>query len=429
MSTMHFKPGLEFARRMDREDPLRDFRDGFYISDEDLIYLDGNSLGRLPLRSREKIHEVTDLQWGTRLIRSWNEGWYGKSGELGDKLARIIGASEGEVIVCDSTSLNLYKLAFAAMKYQTGRKKIVSDNLNFPTDLYILQGIVEQLGPGYRLELAPSGDGQTVNMEALDQAIDEDTALVALSHVAFKSAFMYDMSAVTQLAHQRGALVLWDLSHAAGAVPVELNRCGADLAVGCTYKYLNGGPGSPAYLFVKKELQEKLVSPVWGWFGKKDPFSFELQYRPAGGIRRFLAGSPPILSMEAIGPGLEILLEAGMENLRKKSVTQTEYLVFLYDEYLKDIGFSLGSPRDAEIRGSHLSLQHPESYRICKALIEPKETTVKIIPDFRRPDNVRVGITPLYSSFEDIWRFADRLRDVILSKEYALFSDEVEGVT
>ena len=429
MKGMNFETGMDFARQMDREDTLRGFRDRFYIADEDTIYLDGNSLGRLPLRTLELTNHVAGRQWGTRLIRSWNEGWYGRSLELGDKIARIIGASEGEVIVCDSTSLNLYKLAFAAMKHLPARKKIVSDELNFPTDLYVLQGIVEQLGPGYRLELVKSGDGQTLEPDVLDGAVDEDTALVVLSHVAFKSAFMHDMEAVTERVHRKGAMMLWDLSHAAGAVHLELNQCKVDLAIGCTYKYLNGGPGSTAYLFVKQELQDKLVSPIWGWFGEQDPFSFELQYKPAGGIRRFLAGSPPILSMEAIGPGLDILLEAGMENLRRKSVQQTEYLIFLYDERLKDIGFSLGSPRNADRRGSHVSLQHPESYRICKALIEPKETTVRIIPDFRRPDNVRVGITPLYTSFEDIWRLVERLREVILTREYELFSDEVEGVT
>jgi kynureninase len=223
--------------------------------------------------------------------------------------------------------------------------------------------------------------------------------------------------------------MLWDLSHAAGAVPLYLNTCNVDLAIGCTYKYLNGGPGSPAYLFVKEELQDQLISPVWGWFGDKDPFSFDLQYRSAAGIRKFLVGTPPVLSQAAIGPGLDIILEAGMDSIREKSILQTEYLVFLFDNQLKEIGFSLGTPRNASQRGSHISIQHPEGYRICKALIEPKKDKLKVIPDFRKPDNIRIGIAPLYTSYEDIWRFVKRIRRIVREKEYELFSDEVKGVT
>jgi kynureninase len=267
-------------------------------------------------------------------------------------------------------------------------------------------------------------------MQDLEEVIDEETALVVLSHVAFKSAFMYDMEEVTAMAHRKGALMLWDLSHAAGAVPVELNNCGADLAVGCTYKYLNGGPGAPAYLFMKNELQDHLTSPVWGWFGDKDPFSFDLQYKPAAGIKKFLVGTPPVLSQEAIGPGLNIILEAGMDNIRKKSVLQTEYLVFLFDNCLKEIGFSLGSPRDITNRGSHISLKHPEAYRICQALTNPpKKVTAIVIPDFRKPDNIRIGIAPLYTSFEDIWQFTERARKVVRNKEYKMYSDNIWGVT
>jgi kynureninase len=429
MSGKPFKTGIDFAQRMDQDDPLREFRDRFFIAEKDTIYLDGNSLGRLPSNTREKIKEVTDHQWGTRLIRSWNETWYRRSVDLGNKLSRIIGAREEEVVVCDSTSMNLYKLAFAAMKKQAGRKKIVSDDLNFPTDLYILQGIVDQLGKDYQLVLASSKDGLVVDRKVLEDNIDEDTALVVLSHVAFRSAFMYDMKAVTELAHRKGALMLWDLSHAAGAVPVELDASDADLAIGCTYKYLNGGPGSPAYLYVKKELQDRLTPPVWGWFGDKDPFSFDLHYKPAEGIKKFLVGTPPVLSLEAIGPGLDIILEAGVDSLREKSMLLTEYMVYLFDNQLKDIGFLLGSPREPEQRGSHISLRHPEGYRICKALIEPKNESLVVIPDFRKPDNIRIGITPLYISYEDIWRFVSRLLQIIQDKEFDMFSRELEGVT
>ncbi len=429
MTTYNFETGKVYALKMDEQDPLQKFRDQFYIPEADTIYLDGNSLGRLPLKSRERIQEVIDHQWGTRLIRSWNEGWYTRSKEVSKKLANIIGAGEEEVITADSTSLNLYKLAFAAMRLQTGRRKIVSDELNFPTDLYVLQGIIEQLGSDYELVLARSQDGLTVDMRSLEEVIDKDTALVVLSHVAFKSAFMYNMPEVTQLVHNAGTLILWDLSHAAGAVPVDLNASKADLAVGCTYKYLNGGPGSPAYLFVKQELQEKLVPPVWGWFGDMDPFSFKINYEPSEGINKFLVGTPPVLSLEAVSPGLDIVLDAGIINIRNKSLLQSEYLLFLYEKHLMGLGFTMGSPKDPSQRGSHVSLQHHEGYRICKALIDPRGNSLKVIPDFRTPDNIRIGITPLYTSFMDIFLAAERLMQIVNEKEYMSYSKEKDAVT
>ncbi len=429
MTEDHFEAKIEFARQMDEQDPLKSYRKQFYIPESDTIYLDGNSLGRLPKKTREKIQYTTDYQWGTRLIRSWNEGWYEASKNASKKLAQIIGASEEEVVICDSTSINLYKLAFAAVKSQPGKTKIVSDDLNFPTDLYVLQGIIDQLGPDYKLELAQSKDGLTIDMHTLEKTIDENTALVVLSHVAFKSAYMYDMRAFTELVHQKGALIMWDLSHAAGAVIVELNKNNVDLAIGCTYKYLNGGPGSSAYLYVKKELQDQLTPPIWGWFGEIDPFAFELQYQPAEGIKKFLVGTPPILSLEAIEPGLDIVISAGMEQVRKKSILLSEYLIFLFENVLMPLGFFLGSPKSSKNRGSHISLQHPEAYRICKALINPKNETNKIIPDFRSPDNIRIGITPLYTSFSDIFITIERMRQIVISKEFESFTNEMDAVT
>ena len=263
----------------------------------------------------------------------------------------------------------------------------------------------------------------------IENAIDESTALVTLSHVAFKSAFMYVMAQVTQRAHDAGALVLWDLSHSAGAVPVDLNGCNVDMAVGCTYKYLNGGPGSPAFLYVRKDLQEKLIQPMWGWLGADNPFQFELDFRPAKGLSRFKVGTPPILSMTAIQTGVDMLLEAGMNRLRQKSLRQTKYVITLFDAWLAPLGFSLGSPRDAEQRGSHVSLQHPEAFRITRALIETPPPEVRVIPDFRTPDNIRFGITPLYTSYMDIYRAMDRLRDITKNKIYQQYSAERQKVT
>jgi kynureninase len=269
----------------------------------------------------------------------------------------------------------------------------------------------------------------TITSDAITTAIDRDVALVCLTHVAFKSAFMYDMNDVTTLAHQNGALVLWDLSHSVGAVPFDLNACQVDLAVGCTYKYLNGGPGAPAFLYVRRDLQDRLLQPIWGWFSAKDPFAFDLSYNPAKNINRFLIGTPPVLSLMAIGPAIDLLLQAGISRLRAKSILQTEYLIYLAEQWLLPLGFSLGSPRQAELRGSHVSLRHPEGYRIVRALIEPEATAVRVIPDFRAPDSIRLGIAPLYISFVDIHSALQRIRSVMQGKEYERFTEERLSVT
>jgi kynureninase len=348
---------------------------------------------------------------------------------LGAKIARLIGAQPDEVLVAEATSINLFKLATAALQARPTRAKIVSDVFNFPSDLYILQGIIDLLGRRHRLELIPSADTITIESEAVSAAIDGDTALVCLTHVAFKSAFMYDMAAVTEQAHQAGALVLWDLSHSAGAAPVDLNGCQVDLAIGCTYKYLNGGPGAPAFLYVRRDLQNQLNQPMWGWFAAKKPFAFDLEYTPADNIARYKVGTPPMLSMKAVEPALDLLLEAGMDRLRAKSIRQTEYLISLAEQWLVPFGFTIGTPRQAEIRGSHVSVRHAESYRINRALIEAEPPAVKVIPDFREPDNIRLGITPLYTSFGDIYRAMARLREIVEQRLYERYSAERGAVT
>jgi kynureninase len=375
------------------------------------------------------MQEAISDHWGERLIRVWSDGWINTPRTLGAKIARLVGAQEDEVLVTDATSVNLFKLAVAAVRARPGRTKILSDEFNFPSDLYILQGVVDLLGETHRLELIPSRDGVSVSPEDVGAAIDEDTALVSLSHVAFKSAFMYDMRWVTEMAHKAGALTLWDLSHSAGAVPVDLNDCKADLAVGCTYKYLNGGPGAPAFLYVRKDLQAQLRSPIWGWFAAKAPFAFDLDFSPIADISRFQVGTAPMLSMKAIEPAIDILLRAGMERLREKSVQQTEYLIFLAEQWLYRLGFSLGSPRQAELRGSHVSLRHPEGYRINRALIEAPPPTVRVIPDFREPDNIRLGVAPIYTTYEDIHRALERMRTIVEIKEYKSYSHERLSVT
>lgn len=415
----------QYAQTLDAQDALAHFRQEFVIDDPGMIYLDGNSLGRLPRRSRAVIQDYVDRQWGQRLIRGWNEGWLDLAQRTGDKIAALVGAGDNEVVAAESTSTNLFKLAVAVLKARPGRAKIVTDDLNFPSDLYIFQGIVELLGGGHRLEIVPSPDGIHGPLEGLARAIDDDTALVSLSHTVFKSAYTYDMAAVTALAHRAGALALWDLSHSAGAVSVDLGAAGADLAVGCTYKYLNGGPGAPAFLYVRRELQNSLHNPISGWYSQAAPFDFGLEYRPASGLRRMLTGTPPVLALAGVEPGVDLLLAAGMERLRAKSVRQSEYLIALVDTVLQPLGFQLNSPRDVNRRGSHISIGHPEGWRINRALIEQ----MQVLPDFRAPDNIRLGITPLYTTCDEIRQAVQRLYTVVEARLYEHYPLERPSVT
>lgn len=422
---VNFEPSLEFAQNLDRQDPLVAFRQRFAIPDSELIYLDGNSLGRPGKASLERLECLAD-EWSHDLIQGYNKGWWHAPARVGDKLAQLIGAASGQVVACDTVSINLFKLAHAALFVSTGRYKIVTDTLNFPSDLYILQGLVHSLGDQHTIVRVGSRDGDiTPDLETLEQAIDDSTALVTLSHVTFKSGYLYDMRAITQLAHQRGALVLWDLSHSAGALPVALDECDVDFVIGCTYKYLNGGPGSPAFLYVNRDLQQKVVSPIWGWWGQKDPFTFDLDYTPAMGVARFLSGSQSPLSMLTMEAALDPFLEIGMDAIRSKSLLLSEYLIFLSDVYLASLGFRLGTPRQPERRGSHVSLRHDEGYRINRALIAEMD----VIPDFREPDNLRLGLAPLYTRFEDVWRGIDRIRRVVEEKRYLNYTREKLTVT
>jgi len=420
-----------YASQLDNQDPLASFRDRFIIADPNLIYLDGNSLGRLPKDTIPHLQNLIEEQWGEGLIEGWNKGWFEMPTALGSRIAQLIGARDDEVVVCDTTSVNLFKLAAAALRYQTEKKVLVSDEFNFPTDLYVYQGVIDLLNDGHKLDLIRSGDSISISEENINNAITEDTALVALTQVAFKSAFMYDIQKVTELAHNQGALVMWDLCHSVGAVPLELNEWNVDLAVGCTYKYLNGGPGSPAFLYVRKDLQKELLPPIWGWFADKAPFAFNLDFTPADNISRFQISTPHILSMAGIEPALEILLEAGMDQLREKSIKQTDYLIYLAQDLLIPLGFEIGSPLDSSQRGSHVSLRHPEAYRICRALIDPQpdDTNLKVVPDFRAPNNIRLGIAPLYTSFTDIHRALKRLKSIVEDGIFQNYSKEQLKVT
>jgi kynureninase len=413
------------ARALDAADELAHFREQFVIREPDLIYLDGNSLGRLPAVTAERLEQLVRQEWGGRLIRSWNDSWYDLPLKVGAKVARLLGAKANEVIIADSTSVNLFKLALSAVLAQDGRTKIVTDDLNFPSDLYILQGVARLAGPEYEVVQVKSADGQPGSAEALAEAIDSQTALVALTQTAFKSGYTYDLTAVTGMAHQAGALMLWDLSHTVGAMPLNLHDAGVDLAVGCTYKYLNGGPGSPAFLYVREDLQERLHNPISGWMGQDKPFDFDLDYRAATGMRRFLSGTPSVLGLAAIDSGLDLLLEAGIEQIRAKSVQQTDYFIGLFDELLAPLGFRLNTPRASERRGSHITLGHEEGWRIDQALINE----MNVLPDFRQPNNIRFGIAPLYNTFEELFTAVSRLKNVVDERLYKKYSVETDTVT
>lgn len=415
------------ASEFDKSDKLSSFKNEFVSNDE--IYLDGNSLGKLPKKTIELTQDLIQNQWGKRLIRSWNEHWMELPNTIAAKIAKIVGTRPDEIFVGESTSINFYKLAFAALSFDRSKTKIISDSLNFPTDLYVLQGLIEQQFKNHSLTIIQSNDEIGLTEEQIGKELDSNTALLTFSHVVFKSAFMYDMKKINDFAHAKNALVLWDLSHSAGAVPVNLNESNADMAVGCTYKYLNGGPGSPAFLYVRKDLQEKLQNPIWAWFSHQKPFDFSLDYEAKNSIQKFATGTPSVLSLAATEPGLDLLLQAGIENLRQKSMLQSEFLLELIQNLLIPIGFTIASPLNVKQRGSHISIQHKEGYRINRAMIEPVDNSTPIIPDFRPPNNIRLGIAPLYNTFQELLETVIRIKTIVEEKEYERFSEQKLKVT
>lgn len=401
------------AEKLDREDELAGFRDRFVVQDEP-IYMDGNSLGRLPKATVEAMRTVVEDEWGRDLVGAWHY-WIELAGRTGDRIASsLLGASPGEVILSDSTSINLYKLVSGAMTTQPSSKKIITRIDDFPSDLYILQGIASQRNVAL----------EYVDLENIVSRASEGD-LVCLSHVSYKSGELADMKAITRQVHEAGALMLWDLSHSAGATSIDLSECGVDLAVGCTYKYLNGGPGSPAFLYVRSNLQDAMRQPIWGWFGQKDQFLMKPEYEPAEGISSLLVGTPPVISLKGVEVGVELLAEAGIERLRDKSVGLTNLMINLFDEWLAPLDLELASPRDSQKRGAHLAFRHPEAWRICRALID----THGVIADFREPDLIRYGPAPIYTRFADAWDSMDRLRAVVEARDFEKLPQEKLRIT
>jgi kynureninase len=398
---------LARARALDAADPLRSFRGRFAFPDPDVVYLDGNSLGRPPLAALEAIRAAGD-RWADALIRGWEfEGWLEYPLRVGDLLARgVLGAREDEVAMADSTTVNLYRLAAAALDARPTRRFIVVERSEFPTDRYVVEGLARERDLEIRWLDGDPIDG--LMNAAITDALDEDVALLILSAVNYRSAAIVDIGAVTALAREAGALALWDLSHAGGSIPVDLEANGVDLAVGCTYKYLNGGPGAPAWLYVRRELQGQLDPPIQGWFAQRDQFEMGQGFRRRAGIGGWLVGTPGILGLAAAEAGIALTAEAGIDLVRIKGIALTTYAIELLDAWLAPLGCSLGSPRDPARRGAHVSIRHPEARRLTTELIARN-----VLPDFRGPDSIRIGLSPLTTSFEDVHLGLAALRDLL----------------
>jgi kynureninase len=400
---------VDQAAALDAADPLAQCRDQFIGSDDPKIiaYLDGNSLGR-PLRAtRDRINHFVEHFWGSRLIRAWDEGWMDDPVRVGDDVGRVVlGAAPGQTVVGDSTSVMLYKWIRAALGSQSGRDEIIADIGNFPTDRFVLEGIAAELGVRLRWLVADRASG--VRVDQVDEVISSRTALILLSDVAYRSGYLADVAAITALAHDHDALILWDVCHSAGVIPQRLDEWQVDLAVGCTYKYLNGGPGSPAFGYVRADLQDRLRQPIQGWMGSADPFAMAEHYTPSAGIRRFLSGTPSIIGMLAMQDMLALIEQVGLEAIRAKSVALTEFVVEVSDEMLDPLGVQGASPRDPARRGSHITLEHPEFGVATARLWE-----LGVIPDFRPPNGLRVGLSPLSTSFGEVYRGLTAVRHVL----------------
>jgi kynureninase len=392
----------EAFEALDRTDPLAPLRDEFLLP-SGVIYLDGNSLGALPRSTPARVSRVIEKEWGEDLVTSWNRhDWIGMPERVGDKIARLIGAGEGEVVVAGSTSINLFKVLAAALKMRPGRRLILSETENFPTDLYVAEGLVQLLDRDYSLRLVAADD--------LEQALGTDTAVLMLTQVNFRTGATHDMAALTAAAHAAGALAIWDLSHSAGVMPVNLNEAGADFAIGCGYKYLNGGPGAPAFVYAAARHQGQAPQPLYGWLGHADPFEFAASYRPAAGIRQYLVSTQPILALAALEEGVDLLLKTDLVELRAKSQALTGAFIALVEARCAGLGLSLMTPRDAARRGSQVSFAHEQGYAVMQALIARG-----VIGDFRAPNLLRFGFSPLYTRHVDVWDAVEALRDVLVT--------------
>ena len=417
----------EKAKERDRKDPLANFKASFFHSKNE-IYLDGNSLGKLPLKAKENIAMLMQEQWGENLIRSWNDHWLDLPKRLAAKLARLLGVDAKEILVGESTSVNLYKVAHALIQSGHYPKQFLTDSLNFPTDNYILEGISRENAMEKPICIQYTSDLKA-DINLLKNQIIAQPGVICLSLVSYKSAYYYPMKVLNLHAKKHNSIIIWDLSHAVGAVAIDLKETNTLAAIGCTYKYLNGGPGSPAFIYLDNSLIPHLMSPIQGWFGHAKPFDFSQDYLPAKGIEKFDAGTPTVLSLAAMEAGIDLTLTAGIESIRIKSLALSNFFLDTFYTELTPLGYVLESPEKEDERGAHITLSHKASWRICQCLLHGKEQRPKIIPDFRPPHYIRLGMAPLYIGYEDIWHTLERLKEIALNKEFEQYSNVRPTVT
>ncbi len=398
---------FERAKEKDRADGLASKR-GEFLLPENIIYLDGNSLGPVTKNATKRIKEVTEKEWGVGLIRSWNDsGWVDLPKKVGSKIAPLLGVQAENVIMADSTSVNLFKVLSVACAAHPCRKTIITETNNFPTDNYIIEGFTRQLDRGFEITYVDKP-------EDIISSINKSVSVVVLTHINYKNGEMLDISEITKATHKAGALIIWDLAHSAGAVPLELENWRVDFAIGCSYKYLNGGPGAPGYLYVADRHIGKFNQPLTGWFAHKSPFAFKPQYEPAEDISQYLCGTPPVLSSIALDAALDVWTNVNLQDVRQKSLELTDYFIKLVEQCCSDPALQLITPRDHKLRGSQVSFTYPEGgYAIMSALIEDG-----VIGDFRAPNILRFGFTPLYTSFSDVWLAADKLKTILETRSW-----------
>jgi kynureninase len=412
----------EYALELDQNDPLAGYRSKFVITDPNLCYLDGNSLGRLPHATVKAVSDFLSQEWGNEVVTGWSH-WIDEAQVAGDLLGRaVLGAGPGQVLVCDTTSVNFYQLCVAAIKARPGRKTIITDAANFPTDRYILKGIAEQFGLNLIIidnEDPAIAENERITAELLEKYMTEDVAMVSFEVIQYRSGARTEIKSVTDLARSYGALVVWDASHAAGAIEMNFDACGVDLAVGCTYKYGNSGPGSPAWLYVNKKIQRELQVPILGWFGNEDQFGMGPDFVKAEGIRGFQIASPSIIGIRGVQVAFSMIEEAGIDVIASKAAIGTQMMIDLYDEWLAPLGYTLLTSRNPKERGGHISIGHPDAARICVAL----RKFANVIPDYRTPNAIRLAIAPLPTSYVEVWDGFQRIRDLTQSRQY----EKVEG--
>jgi len=418
----------EYALELDRNDPLAHFRSRFVITDPDMCYLDGNSLGRLPHSTVIAINEYMTQEWGREVVTGWSH-WVDEAQPIGDLIGRsALGAGPGQMLACDTTSVNFYQLALAAINARPGRKTIITDAANFPTDRYILEGIAQQLGLNLVIidnESAGSADNERITPEILEKYLNDDVALVTLEVIQYRSGARNDIKSLTDLTRKYGALLLWDASHAVGAIEMNLDANGADLVVGCTYKYGNSGPGSPAWLYVNKRIQKELQVPIQGWFSQGDQFGMGPVFERAEGIRGYQIASPSLMGLRCVKSAFEIIEEAGIDAIATKAAIGTQMMIDLYDAWLADLGITLLTSRNAKERGGHITLGHPDAARICIALRQ----FANVIPDYRTPNSIRLAISPLPTSYVEVWDGFQRIRDLVASRQYEKVEEGGSRVT